>query len=53
MDNYPIYNSLKHYDMIPSLALDSRAKIKFNYPLSHIFYFDDKGRPICPSGIPY
>jgi len=53
MDNYPTYDLLKHYNMIPFIALDSRTKLKFDYPHPHILCFDNKGRPICPGGIPY
>lgn len=53
MDNYPTYELLKFYDMMPFISLDSRTKAKFNYPHPDILCFDDKGRPICPSGIPY
>lgn len=53
MDNYPTYELLKYYAMTPFIALDSRTKAKFNYPHPDIICFDDKGRPICPGGIPY
>lgn len=53
MDNYPTYELLKHYDMLPFISLDSRTKSKFNYKHPSILCFDDKGRPICPGGIPY
>jgi len=53
MDNYPTYDLLKHYNMIPFIALDSRTKLKFDYPHPDILCFDDKGKPICPGGIPY
>ena len=39
--------------MIPFIALDSRTKLKFDYPHPDILCFDDKGKPICPGGIPY
>lgn len=53
MDNYPTYELLKSYDMLPFIALDSRTKAKFNYPHKDILCFDGKGRPICLGGIPY
>lgn len=53
MDSYPIYDLLKHYDMIPFISLDARSKAKFNYPDPDILCFDDKGRPICNGGIPF
>ncbi|MDK2800785.1 MAG: hypothetical protein PWQ70_2404 [Clostridiales bacterium] len=53
MDNYPTYNLLKHYDMLPFISLDSRTKAKYDYEHPGILCFDDKGRPICPGGIPY
>lgn len=53
MDNYPTYELLKHYDMIPFISLDSRTKAKFKYRHPSILCFDDKGRPIFPGGIPY
>jgi hypothetical protein len=53
MDNYPTYDLLNHYNMIPFIALDSRDKLKFEYPHPDILCFDNKGRPICPDGIPY
>ncbi len=53
MDNYPTYEFLKFYDMLPFIALDSRTNAKFNYPHPDILCFDDKGRPICLGGIPY
>jgi hypothetical protein len=53
MDNYPTYELLKHYDMLPFISLDSRTKAKFNYQHPSILCFDDKGRPICHGGIPY
>jgi hypothetical protein len=53
MDNYPTYDLLKHYNMIPFIALDFHTKLKFNYPHPDILCFDDKGKSICPGGIPY
>lgn len=53
MDNYPTYDLLKHYDMVPFISLDSRSKAKFSYPHPSILCFDDKGRPICNGGIPF
>lgn len=53
MDNYPTYELLKHYDILPFIALDSRTKAKFNYPHPDIQCFDNRGRPICNGGIPY
>mgnify|MGYP001011239796 CR=1 FL=1 len=53
MDNYPTYELIKFYGMLPFIALDSRTKAKFNYPHPNIICFDEKGRPICPGGIPY
>lgn len=52
MDNYPAYDLLKHYDMLPFISLDSKTKAKFNYPHPDILCFDDKGSPICMGGIP-
>ncbi|MCQ1531841.1 hypothetical protein [Lutispora saccharofermentans] len=53
MDNYPTYDLLKHYDILPFISLDSRTKAKFNYPHQDILCFDDKGNPICKGGIPF
>jgi len=53
MDNYPTYKLIKFYDILPFIALDSRTKAKFNYPHPDIICFDNKGRSICPGGIPY
>jgi hypothetical protein len=53
MDNYPTYDLLNHYNMLPFISLDSRTKSKYNYKHPDIICFDDKGRPICPGGIPY
>jgi hypothetical protein len=53
MDNYPTYELLNHYDIIPFIALDTRTKAKFSYPHPHILCFDENGRPICFGGIPY
>lgn len=53
MDSYPIYELLKHYDMIPFISLDTRTKAKLNYPSPDILCFDDKGHPICNGGIPF
>jgi hypothetical protein len=52
MDNYPIYELLKHYGITPFISLDSRTKAKFNYPHPDILCFDDHGHPICHGGIP-
>ncbi|NMB97165.1 MAG: hypothetical protein GYA02_11245 [Clostridiaceae bacterium] len=53
MDNYPTYDLLKHYDIIPFISLDSRTKVNFHYQHPGILCFDHKGRPICHGGIPY
>lgn len=53
MDNYPTYDLLKHYDILPFISLDSRTKAKFNYPHPDILCFDNKGNPICMGGIPF
>lgn len=53
MDNYPTYELLDHYNIVPFISLDARTKAKFNYPHPHILCFDEGGRPICPGGIPY
>lgn len=53
MDNYPIYELLKHYDILPFISLNSRTKAKFHYPHPDILCFDDKGNPICIGGIPF
>ena len=53
MDNYPTYDLLKHYDILPFIALDSRTKAKFNYPHPDVLCFDNKGNPICMGGIPF
>ena len=52
MDNYPTYDLLKHYDLLPFISLDSRTKAKLNYPHQDILCFDDDKRPICKGGIP-
>lgn len=53
MDNYPTYELLDHYNIMPFIALDSRTKAKYHYDHPDILCFDDKGRPICHGGIPY
>ncbi len=53
MDNYPTYELLKHYDLLPFISLDSRTKAKFYYPNPDILCFDNKGNPICLGGIPF
>lgn len=53
MDNYPIYDLLKHYGMTPFIPLDARTKAKLSYPSPDILCFDDKGRPVCNGGIPF
>lgn len=37
MDNYPTYELLKHYDILPFISPDSRTKAKFNY--EHLVFF--------------
>jgi len=53
MDNYPTYDLLNHYDMLPFISLDSRTKAKYSYPHPGVLCFDNKGKPICHGGIPY
>jgi hypothetical protein len=53
MDNYPTYEYLSHHGVNPFIPLDSRTKKKLVYPDPAIQCFDNKGRPICPGGIPY
>ncbi|OAA93827.1 hypothetical protein CLCOS_39780 [Clostridium coskatii] len=53
MDNYPTYELLKRYDILPFISLDSRTKAKFDYPHPDILCFDGNGNPICMGGIPF
>lgn len=53
MDNYPTYEYLYHHDIIPFIPLNSKSKNKVKYPDPAVLCFDNLGRPICPSGIPY
>lgn len=53
MDNYPTYEYLYQKKITPFIPLDSRTKQKLVYPDSAILCFDDKGKAICPGGIPY
>ncbi|UZQ49569.1 hypothetical protein [Clostridium kluyveri] len=53
MDNYPTYELLNHYDILPFISLNSKTKAKFDYPHPYILCFDDKGNPICMGGIPF
>jgi len=52
MDNYPTYDLLKYYDMLPFILMDSKTKAKLNYSHPDILCFDDKGHRICNGGIP-
>lgn len=53
MDNYPTYQLLHQWNMIPYIPLDSRTRMDYKKPHPGISCFDDKGRPICLGGIPY
>ena len=53
MDNFPTYEYLHRHEITPFIPLDSRTKKKLTYPDPAILCFDNKGRPICPGGIPY
>ncbi|WP_368491205.1 hypothetical protein [Clostridium sp. BJN0013] len=53
MDNYPTYELLNHYDILPFIFLNSKTKAKFDYPHPDILCSDDKGNPICMGGIPF
>ena len=53
MDNYPTYQLLSHYHMLPFISLDPRTKAKYNYPPPGVLCFDHEERPICHGGIPY
>jgi len=53
MDNYPTYEYLYHHEITSFIPLDSRTKKNLTYPDPAILCFDNKGKPICPSGIPY
>jgi hypothetical protein len=53
MDNYPTYQLLHQWNMIPYIPLDSKTRMDYKKPHPGILCFDDKGRPICLGGIPY
>ena len=53
MDNYPFYDLLKQYNMLPFITLDARTKAKFHCPHPDVPAFDDQGQPLCHAGIPY
>ncbi len=53
MDSYPIYEYLHCQEITPFIPLDVRTRKKLVYPDPAIQCFDNKGRPICPGGIPY
>ena len=53
MDNYPTYELLKHFKILPFISLDARTKAKIHYPHPDIASFDDKGRPVCKGGVPF
>jgi hypothetical protein len=53
MDNYPVYELLRHFRIISFISIDARTKAKFNYPHSDIASFDDQGRPVCKGGKPF
>ncbi len=53
MDNYPTYEYLHYNQINPFIPLDTRTKKKLIYPDPAVTCFDNKGRPICPGGIPY
>jgi hypothetical protein len=53
MDNYPTYQLLHQWNMIPYIPLDSRTRMDYKKPHPGILCFDDKGHPICLGGIPY
>ena len=53
MDNYPTYELLRHFKIIPFISLEARTKAKFHYPHPDIVSFDDQGRPVCKGGKPF
>ena len=53
MDNYPFYDLLRHFNMLPFITLDARTKAKFHYPHPDVPAFDDQGQPLCHAGIPF
>jgi hypothetical protein len=53
MDNYATYRLLHKWRMIPFIPLDSDTRTDLKSPPPGVLCFDDKGRPICPGGIPY
>ena len=53
MDNYPTYELLKHFKIIPFIALDARTKAKLSYPHPDVASFDEQKRPVCKGGKPF
>lgn len=53
MDNYPTYQLLQHFSMIPFIPLDSNVKYPDKDLPPGVLCFDDNGNPICMGGIPY
>ncbi len=53
MDNYATYELLKHFKLIPFIALDARTKAKISYPHPDVASFDEQKRPVCKGGKPF
>lgn len=53
MDNYPTYELMYHWNIIPFIPLDAKTKQTLTKLPPGIICLDDQGRPICKGGIPY
>jgi hypothetical protein len=53
MDNYPTYDLVYQWHIIPFIPLDSNSTFKPDHLPPGVLCFDDDRNPICMGGIPY